>query len=74
MPEALSRGEGVLPELPGAVHMEPGELRKRRMSPRDAAPSRLLDSVLDLYVPGAVPALDDAKIFAGHLSRFRYTK
>ena len=69
MPEALPRGEGILSELPRALHLEPGELRKRRLPDGNAAASRLNDLVLDLYVSRTIPALVHAQVLAGHLGR-----
>lgn len=50
MPAALSSRQGVVPELPGTLHMEPGKLRKRRLSTVDDAADLIDGPFLDIFV------------------------
>ena len=54
MPQAVFSGQGVLPELSRALHLEPGKLRKRRLPSFDDPAYFLDNTILAVYVPGRV--------------------
>jgi hypothetical protein len=50
MQAALFSGQGILPELPGAIHLESGKLCQHRMPAVNALAPFAADTVLAVYV------------------------
>ena len=63
-------GQGVLPQLPGAIHVEPGKLRKCRLPLADAYAALSANTLLAIYVYWSDRAIKPAKFFAGRNRSF----
>ena len=71
MQTAVSGRQGILPELPGALYVEPGKLCKSRLPPADVPAAGVDDTFLDLLFYGDVLPLILFNLSAGLIRTFR---
>ena len=68
VPAAIPGKQGILPQLPGAVHVEPGKLRKSGLFAADNSPAVRAYFVLAVSFSRISLSLDP-QIASGHLGR-----
>ena len=71
MQATLFSGKGILPALPGALHVEPGKLRKSRLPSVDVFAAGFDGNVLDLLFYGNVLPLILFSLSADLIPTFR---